>query len=177
MDCEIQTWHPLIALRFLRGFCSLGCERCCGEDSDLQNCPVGIESLLCLCATLKVKWHWCLSRLWRKGTWQEGQKPKGGLWSDCVLPKQLLESNQFMEGWEGFLDLTLSFGIGEENRISLKSVSVPGALCNLDLVRTACLYFEFGTTDSPFLYTELFICQKSTSRGLFTFSLTTSKNK
>lgn len=83
-----------------------------GEESDLKIGTAAMESLLCLCTMSKNQMAVTFSSLRRKGTWSEGQKPKGWfvVWL-CADPSGCWNQINLWKGCKGFLGLTLSFRI------------------------------------------------------------------
>lgn len=138
-----------------------------GEASDLQTCTAGMWSLLCT-PRGRIKGPWYSSSLQRKRTWSEGQKPKG--WFVVWLSAAPRGCRNQINLWKAVKVFLAWVSLSKWNReieflwkasLSL-SLSVPGALCNLDLVRTACLYLELGTTAFPFsFHGELFMLPKA----------------
>lgn len=178
MDCRIQTCHTQIASRFLRRFCSFSQER------DLGNIVICkyIQQECRVCSVFepcwRIKWQWCFPSVWRKGTWQEGQKPKG--WLVVCLRTALSGCWNQINLWKavkGFLGWTL---LELNRKISLKSVS-PSLCLEHSVIWTLSEQPVFILCLEPL--TPLFFplwaiyMPKSISGGLFTFSLMNSRNK
>lgn len=79
-----------------------------GEDRGLQSHTAGMQGLLGLCAVLENPVAVVLLQSEGRGHGKD-RNLRGGLLS-VHCPKWLLKPNQFVEGCEDFLGLTLSFG-------------------------------------------------------------------
>lgn len=158
----ILWWHQ----KFLRGCCNFGYEIHQGEKKEVyQWFPKlgsrNVELALSLdvveessgCSTFSVCEGREHGRVWTRkffAVWLCAAQVNG-----CWSYINLWEAERFLG-----LTVYLSELNGKIEFLWKVSLFLPGALCNLDLFRTACLYFEFGTTDSSF-YCELFICQEA----------------